>query len=100
MAITKTYLGLNEDGTPRYNYASDGHVVWTGKAYGPVTTSDGTTYDVSDDVIEVASPEHAGEVSHLIGIMHEERGHPDHAPGDPFVHACGDDCGALKREAP
>lgn len=97
MTITKTYLGQNEDGTPRFHYESDGHVVVTGPAYGPVTTSDGTTYDVSDQVIEVA-PEHAGEVAHLIGVMHEERGHPDHQPGDPFVHECADSCGALKRE--
>lgn len=99
MTISKTYLGQNDDGSPRFSYASDGHVVWTGPAYGPVTTSDGTTYDVSEPVIEVAGPEHAGEVSHLIGVMHEERGHPGHAPGDPFVHECSGECGALKREA-
>jgi hypothetical protein len=99
MTMTKTYLGQNEDGTPRFHYQSDGHVVITGPAYGPVTTSDGAVYDVSEQVIEVASPEHAGEVSHLIGVMHEERGHPGHAPGHPFVHECTDHCGALKREA-
>lgn len=99
MTLTKTYLGQNADGTPSFHYESDGHVVITGPAYGPVTTSDGTVYDVSEQVIEVGGPEHAGEVSHLIGVMHEERGHPDHAPGDPFVHACSDECGALKREA-
>lgn len=99
MTITKTYLGQNEDGTPRFHYESDGYVVITGKAYGPVTTSDGTVYDVSEPVIEVAGPEHAGEVSHLIGVMHEERGHPDREPDDPFVHECTDECGALKREA-
>ncbi len=98
MTITKTYLGQNEDGTPHHHYASDGPVVITGKAYGPVTTSDGTTYDVSDQVIEVAGPEHAGEVAHLIGVLHEQRGHPDHAPDVPFVHECTDSCGALKRE--
>jgi hypothetical protein len=97
MAMTKTYLGLNEDGAPLFHYESDGPVVVTGKAYGPVTTSDGATYDVSDSVIEVASPEHAGEVSHMIGVMYEERGHPDH-PAVPFVHACTDECGALRRE--
>lgn len=98
MAITKTYLRQNEDGTPHFHYESDGHVVITGPAYGPVTTSDGTVYDVSDQVIEVAGPVHAGEVVHLIGVMHEERGHPDHAPDSPFVHTCEDSCGALKRE--
>jgi len=96
--ITKTYLGQNDDGTPHFHYESGGHVVITGKAYGPVTTSDGTVYDVSDQVIEVAGPEHAGEVAHLIGLIHEERGHPDHAPGDPFVHECAGECGALRRE--
>jgi hypothetical protein len=98
MAMTKTYLGQNPDGTPHHHYQSDGPVVITGKAYGPVTTSDGVTYDVSEPVIEVASPEHAGEVAHLIGVVHEERGHPDHEPGEPFAHECTDSCGALKRE--
>jgi len=98
VTITKTYLGLNDDGTPHFHYESDGHVVMTGPAYGPVTTSDGTVYDVSEQVIEVASPEHAGEVAHLIGLIHEERGHPEHAPDQPFVHLCTDSCGALKRD--
>jgi hypothetical protein len=99
MAISKTYLGQNPDGTPHFHYACDGHVVITGPAYGPVTTSDGVTYDVSEQVIEVASPEHAGEVAHLIGVYHEEHGHPDHKdPAVPFAHTCTDSCGALKRE--
>jgi hypothetical protein len=98
MTMTKTFLGLNEDGTPHYHYESDMPVVITGKAYGVMTTSDGTEYDISDNVIEVASLEHAGELSHLIGVHHEENGHPDHQPGDPFVHLCSDACGALKRE--
>jgi hypothetical protein len=99
MTITKTYVGQNPDGTPHYSYVSDGHLVWTGPAYGPVTTSDGTTYDVSEAAIEVASLEHAGEVGHLIGVKHEELGHPDHTDPDvPFVHLCGDSCGALARE--
>jgi hypothetical protein len=96
VAITKTYLKQNEDGTPAFHYESDGHVVVTGRAYGPVTTSDGAVYDVSEPVIEVAGPEHAGEVSHLIGVLHEERGHPDH-PAVPYAHKCTDHCGALKR---
>jgi hypothetical protein len=99
MALSKTYLGQNEDGTPHFHYESDQPVVVTGKAYGPVTTSDGTDYDVSEPVIEVASLEHAGEVAHLIGVKHELQGHPDHAPDVPFVHDCTDSCGALKREA-
>ncbi len=101
MAITKTYLGVNPDGTPRFHYdvSPESHAVLTGPAYGPVTTTDGTVYDVSEPVIEVASAEHAGEVAHLIGVLHEEQGHPDHQPGDPFVHLCTDTCGALKRDS-
>jgi hypothetical protein len=97
VAITKTFQGLNEDGSPHYLFETDGHAVITGPAYGPVTCSDGTVYDVSEPVIEVESLEHAGEVSHLIGVIHEDRGHPDH-PAMPFVHVCTDTCGALKRE--
>jgi hypothetical protein len=101
VAITKTYLGQNPDGTPHFHYDAgpDGIVVLTGKAYGPVTTSDGTVYDVSEPAIEVASEEHAREVGHhLIGMYHEEHGHPDHDPAVPFVHECTDACGALARE--
>jgi hypothetical protein len=42
MAITKTYLGLNPDGTPHFHYESDGAVLITGPIYGTVTTEDGT----------------------------------------------------------
>jgi hypothetical protein len=98
MAINKTYLGLNEDGTPHFHYESDGHVVVTGPVYGKMTTSDGTEYDVSEQVIEVNSLEHAGELAHQIGVHHEEHGHPDHDESIPFVHNCTDSCGALKRE--
>jgi hypothetical protein len=98
MTMTKTYLGQNPDGTPHFDYVSDQPMVLTGKAYGPVTTSDGTTYDVSEQWIEVASEAHAGEVAHLISVKFEEEGHPDHLPGDPYVHLCTDLCGALKRD--
>ncbi len=70
MAITKTYLGLNPDGSPHFRYESDGHVVVTGPVYGSVTTGDGTDYDVSDAVIEVA-PDHAAEVADLIAQKQE-----------------------------
>jgi len=98
VTITKTYLGLNEDGTPRFHYESDGHVLITGPIYGTVTTEDGTDYDVSDHVIEI-DPAHAGELAHKIGVHHEEHGHPDHDDGHPFVHECTEHCGEFARKA-
>lgn len=86
MAVTKTYVGQNDDGTPHFHYESDGHVVVTGPIYGQVTTEDGTSYDVSDAVIEVASPEHATEVARLVGVRHAEIGHPKHDTDNPFMH--------------
>jgi 5-methylcytosine-specific restriction endonuclease McrA len=75
VAITKTYVGLNPDGTPHFHYQSDGHVVVTGnKVFGMVTLPDGTEYDVSDHVIEVASPEHAEEVAAQIHSIHQGLG--------------------------
>ncbi|HYS41926.1 MAG TPA: hypothetical protein VEO01_40430 [Pseudonocardiaceae bacterium] len=70
MAITKTYLGLNPDGSPHFHYESDGYVVVTGPVYGSVTTEDGTDYDVSEAVIEV-HPDHAAEVADLIAQKQE-----------------------------
>lgn len=67
MTITKTNIGTDDQGNPRYHYASDGHVVLTGPATGAVTLADGTEYDVTEAVIEVASVEHAVETAHLIG---------------------------------
>lgn len=97
--MTKEYVGQNGDGTPHFHYklTGDGHAFMTGKVYGTFTVPDGTAYDVSEPWIEVR-PEHAGELSHLIGVHHEEHGHPDHKPEDPFVHLCTDACGQLKRE--
>lgn len=64
MALT---IEQNEDGTLHYN-AGDGHVLITGDAAtGVVTTKDGTSYNVTPAVIEVASPAHAAEVAALIG---------------------------------
>lgn len=78
---------------------SDGHVVITGTIRGTVTTSDGTVYDVTPNVIEVASPEHAGEVAHAVSVRYEdEASHPLHANSDvPFVHVCHAGCGKLRR---
>lgn len=99
MAITKTFLGLNPDGSPHFHYESDGAVLITGPIYGTVTTEDGTAYDVSDQVIEI-DPAHAGELAHKIGVHHEETGdHPDHSPDNPFVHECTEHCGEFARKA-
>lgn len=99
MALLRVNVGTNPDGSPRFHYQSDGSapVVITGPISGTVTTSDGTRYDVTDDVIEVESHAHAGEVSHAIGVRHETEIHPDHLDGEPFVHECTDPCGGLKR---
>lgn len=88
MTMKVTRIGTNEDGSPHYLYESDGHVIFTGPVEGPVTTADGTTYDVSAKWIEVqcADPKnpdtanhdgcHANEVMHLIGLRHNQDGHP------------------------
>lgn len=67
------------------SYVSDGHVVITGPIQGSVTTADGTTYDVSAAVVEVAD-HHGAEVAGLIGDRYATEGHPSHADGDPFIH--------------
>ncbi len=92
MTITKTRLGTNEDGTPHFHYVSDGHLIMTGPITGSVTTPDGTSYDVSPAFIEVASLDHAGDVSHAIGMRHQEEGHPLHDSDVPFVHECDNGC--------
>lgn len=69
MTLQRFLIGTNPDGTPRWHYVSDGHVVVTDPAAsGPVTLNDGTTYDVTPDVIEVQSHDHAKE---LAGITEE-----------------------------
>jgi len=55
---------------------SDGHIVKTGPIRGFVTLEDGTVYDINDEWIEVASPDHGAEVAHLIALRHVEDGHP------------------------
>lgn len=96
--LTKTYVGQNEDGTPHFAYVSDGPVLLTGPVFGVFKTADGTEYDVSENVIEVQSEQHAGELAHQIGIHHEQNGHPHHDPSIPFVHTCTPSCGAFARE--
>lgn len=70
MALTKTYDAEND----RFHYDAgpDGHVVLLGPAGGgPVTLEDGTVYDTTPEVIEVASPEHGAEIVNLIAPTEE-----------------------------
>ena len=49
--------------------------VLTGPIQGSVTVADGTTYNVSNPLIEVQE-QHAEEVAHLIGQRYADEGHP------------------------
>ncbi len=51
------------------------HAIITGPITGAVTTDDGTEYNVTPGVIEVAD-EHAAEVAHLISTQYATFGHP------------------------
>lgn len=85
MALQKIRLGDNEDGTPHYFYRQTDPsvpVIVTGPISGTVTLPDGTVYDVTDAVIEVA-PGHELHVSDAIGARHVAEGHPR---SDSFVH--------------
>jgi hypothetical protein len=95
------------DGTTRTAFVHDGTpsetAVATGPIYGRVTTGDGTSYNVGEDVICVPNA-HLGEVMHLIGVRYEQEGHPNHsddgpdgALGEPFVHICTPVCGDVGR---
>jgi hypothetical protein len=53
------------------------HVLLTGPITGELTTTDGTTYDVSPMAVEVESQEHADELAHLIGLHYQANGHPN-----------------------
>lgn len=88
--LTKTYLGLNPDGTPHFHYHEDDPtqaLVVTGKVYGEVTLPDGTVVDVSDSVISVPA-EIRHDVSDAIGLVHVELGHPDFV-NDPEIDSFG-----------
>lgn len=65
MAVEKIRLGTNEDGTPHFLYRGD-HVVLTGTAVGDVSLPDGSTVDVTEPVVEAASPEHAQQIAEAI----------------------------------
>jgi hypothetical protein len=106
------------DGSSRFHYQQEPidpskPVCFTGPAKGNYTTDDGTVYNVSDDWVEFESMQHFGEVSHKVGLAHEQDGHPTHKPRnyvptdddptpyapetDEFVHVCNDLCGVLAR---
>lgn len=89
MALVKTNIGTTPDGRPLFHYHQTDPavpVVVVGPLTGTVTTSDGTTYDVTPEVIEVASEEHAAEVAHEVALRYEAEGHPRHTDGEPFVY--------------
>lgn len=97
MAVTKIRLGTKDDGTPLFHYLQDDPtkaVVFTGPVAGVVELPDGTTYDVTDELIEV-EPGHELLVSDAIGDKHVAEGHPD-LVADPerdsfgFVHVRSD----------
>lgn len=68
MALTKTRLGTNEDGTPHYHYSGE-HVVLTGAASsGEVTLADGSKVDVTDAVVAAKDPEHAQAIAEAIAV--------------------------------
>lgn len=50
---------------------------------GPFTLNDGTVYDTSPAAVPVASPEHAAELAHLVGLHFKAHGHPDDQEYDP-----------------
>jgi hypothetical protein len=111
MPLVRTPAGIGEDGRPVYNYRQDPPdptkvVVETGPIKGDFTLADGTVYNVSDDYVEVASAAHFGELSHHIGVRHEQDGHPGHQARnhpdydplvDEFHHVCTPHCGAVAR---
>lgn len=67
MALQKTRLGTNEDGTPAFHYRGE-HVVITGSASGVVVLADGTEVDVTDAVVEADSVEHAQQIATAIAL--------------------------------
>jgi hypothetical protein len=86
MALQKINVGTNEDGSPRWQYVNpDGHLVITGPITGEVTLADGSTVNVTPDVIEADSPEHALAVSDAIGRHYETYSHPLHDGDQPFT---------------
>lgn len=83
--MRKEIIGVNEDGSDRYNFISEtGHMVGpTGPISGQLIMDDGTVYDVSDHFVEVAHEVHRLELANKIGAHYEKHGHP-HQPGVSF----------------
>jgi hypothetical protein len=76
------------------------HQVLTGPIGGTVSLADGTTYNISPSVVEVASEAHAGELVHYIEQMHEANGGlPVGDTRVPFTHTCTDRCGVAAPQA-
>lgn len=100
------------DGRPHYNFEiedsdldADGqfHLVHTGVGRGVVALADGTSYDVSEPVIAVASEAHRTEVAHHIAVQAEASGQldaVDEATGKVYVyeHTDCDHCDAPKTD--
>lgn len=82
--MKKTLLGRDPvTGRPAYNFEieesdldenGEFHVVATGAGRGLVQLADGTTYDVTDDMIAVKSEAERAEVAHHIGVQVEKTG--------------------------
>lgn len=89
MALIKTRLGTNEDGSPLWHYTQTDptkSVVITGPITGTVEAN-GQTIDVTEAVIEVSSDAVALAVAEAIAERHVEEGHPMFANEDhDFVH--------------
>lgn len=88
---------LDATGRPIMNYIFDGSdgmegVLFTGPVRGSVTLSDGTSYDLTPEVIEHL-PGHAGPLCHHIERRLEESGQLGLLRADP-VHTCTEACGS------
>lgn len=108
MALTRTVIGTNDDGSVRYHNAwtplegeSTIHVIQTGPVAGSVQLDDGTVYDVTPEHIQVSELDggrHAKAVDFHIAKMHEASGaltrqaHGDDWTGSPASIA-GDESG-------
>lgn len=120
LAVKWEQVGEDEFGTPQFNLRPpDGHedeemhfLVTGNQAAGEIVLPSGLVYNVAPSIIRVASPEHAGLLSHHIGIQHEqtrrlgfglerrEERHPE--TGELLVatqpHLCTEHCGELARQ--
>jgi hypothetical protein len=86
-------IGVNEDGSPRFNHTYNGPegggVLMTGPVSATVQLKDGAIYDLTPAVI-AHLPEHLGPLLHHIEMIHESTGRL----GSDFSHVCTDACGA------